>query len=107
MLNELILEGRWRGLVKGADDYVSAVERWGQDVVDEPKIRVGTIHSVKGAEAENVAVLSSITRPTYEAAQTQDGFNAEQRVWYVATTRARSRLVIVDETRTRYRKRLR
>lgn len=106
-LDKLLRNREWRGLVKGADDYAAAVERWGEEVVCEPRIRVGTIHSVKGAEAENVAVLSSITKPTYEAAQTQEGFNAEQRVWYVGTTRASRRLVILDEKKTRYRKRLR
>ena len=105
-LESLVRAGRWRTLVKGADDYVSAVGRWGQDAVDEPGIRVGTIHSVKGAEADNVALLTTLSKPCYEAAQTQDGFDAEQRVWYVGATRARHKLLVIDEPKPRFKKRL-
>lgn len=101
---EAIKAGKWREWVEDAEEYLNAVRQWGQEVVDNPKVRVGTIHSAKGSEADNVAVLSTISAPIYRGAQTDDGFNAENRCWYVAATRAKTRLLIVNENHPRYRK---
>lgn len=105
-LSGLIRSRAWRALVKGSHDYADAVARWGQEVIDDPQIRVGTIHSVKGAEADNVWLDTTISRITYDAAQTQEGYDAEQRVWYVGATRARKRLVIARDPKAKWRKRL-
>lgn len=56
------------------------------------RIRVGTIHSAKGAEAETVVLLTDVSRTTYENIDS----DAELRVWYVAVTRARRHLRIVE-----------
>jgi DNA helicase-2/ATP-dependent DNA helicase PcrA len=105
-LDAMVRSGKWRGLVDGADDYAAAIDRWGQEVVDNPSVKVGTVHSVKGSEADNVALLTTISRPIFEGCQSVEGKDAEQRVWYVGVTRARKRLVIVNERRPKYRKRI-
>lgn len=57
------------------------------------KVRVATIHSVKGAEADVVVVLSDMGRRVHRAyTMTPD---AEHRVFYVAATRAKHELHIV------------
>ena len=105
-LQEAIASRRWRQWIKGVDTFDAAVRRWGQEAVDNPGVQIGTIHSVKGAEADNVAVLSSLSMPCAKAAQSVEGFDEEQRVWYVAATRARERLIILNELKPHARKRL-
>ena len=54
-----IRSGGWR-----TDMYLQidvAAERWGMDVVRNPRIRVGTVHSVKGMESRVVLCLASST----------------------------------------------
>ena len=105
-LIDALRTGAWRGWIENIEEYAAAVEQWGQDAVDEPRVRVGTIHSVKGMEADNVALLTSLSGPCWRSAQTEEGFNEEARCFYVGVTRARRRLIVVNERRTKYRKRL-
>lgn len=97
----LIQSGQWRTLTDSAESFTDAIDTWGEDVVLNPQVKVGTIHSVKGAEADNVVVLTSTSRQVHNGRQTDEGEDAERRVWYVAATRARKRLIIAKE-RTRY-----
>ena len=57
-------------------------------------VRVSTIHSVKGAEADNVILLPDITRKVYINLNRYP--DTEHRAFYVACTRAKRRLLIVD-----------
>lgn len=66
----------------------------------EPAIRLTTVHGAKGREADTVVVLPDMTRATYEAMQS-GGEEAENRVAYVAATRARRHLLFV-QPRTRW-----
>lgn len=100
-LIDLLASGRWRGVVDDADRWIGAVEQWGYEAVEKPNIRLGTVHSVKGAEADNVLWLTSTSQQTDRAMETQDGADAERRVSYVAVTRARKKLIVVKE-RSRY-----
>ncbi len=59
-----------------------------------PRIHVSTVHSVKGGEADNVALLHEMTGKTYNGYLTQP--EPEHRVWYVGATRARKNLFILD-----------
>lgn len=101
-LIEHLGNGRWKNLIKDADIFVSALDRWGFEAVEAPKISVGTIHSVKGAEADNVVLLTTTSQRVETARDTQAGFDEEQRIAYVGVTRARQRLMILDE-RTPFR----
>ena len=62
--------------------------------ISEPKISIGTIHSVKGAEADNVVILLDVTKSVHENIQRQP--DAEHRVFYVGCTRAKKNLYIVN-----------
>lgn len=59
------------------------------------KIRVSTIHSVKGGEADNVVVSLNVTRQVYM--NLHDNPNSEYRVLYVGCTRARKNLYILEQ----------
>lgn len=102
-LIEAIRSGQWRGLVDGAERYCSAVDRWGEAAVKEPKVKVGTIHSVKGAEADNVLLLTTSTHQCAKAMENDRMANEERRVAYVGITRARRRLIIAKERNVRFR----
>lgn len=58
------------------------------------KIKINTIHSVKGDEADNVVVLLDITRQIY--INLQNNNDSEYRVFYVACTRTKKKLYIVE-----------
>lgn len=60
-----------------------------------PCVEVSTIHGAKGEEADHVAVSTSMTRRTYQGYQ--ENHDDEDRVFYVAATRAKKTLTwIVD-----------
>jgi DNA helicase-2/ATP-dependent DNA helicase PcrA len=60
----------------------------------ETKIRVSTIHGAKGGEAENVVVLRDVTLRVYKNLQKNP--DSENRVFYVAFTRAKKNLFLVE-----------
>ncbi len=62
-----------------------AIEKYGVDLVREPKIRIGSVHSVKGAEARNVFCLSSSSE---RASGVDTDFWEDLFLKYVAITRA-------------------
>ena len=98
-----IESGGWRKLIEKADRYIEAVTKWGEEVLADPPVKVGTIHSVKGSEADNVAVLTGSTKRISMACQfSRDLADEERRIAYVAATRARRRLVLVDPYNTRF-----
>ena len=89
-LCQKITSGDWVSLVDHGDEFGTQSERWGLGLACEPKVRVGTIHSVKGAEADNVILL------TTSSGRVTPG-DEECRIAYVGVTRARRRLIVVNE----------
>lgn len=65
-----------------------------------PKIRLSTIHQSKGGEAETVVLLTDVSRMVWENIYSDD----EHRVWYVAVTRAKNKLVIVQAQSNKFYK---
>lgn len=66
-------------------------------LLEEPKIIVGTVHSVKGGQADDVYVFPDLARPAmvnWEYGGERRA--AVRRVFYVAFTRARQSLTICD-----------
>jgi DNA helicase-2/ATP-dependent DNA helicase PcrA len=61
--------------------------------IAESRIRIETIHGVKGAEADNVALRTDISWRTAEAMAVEA--DPEHRVFYVGVTRARKALHLV------------
>lgn len=98
-LAEMIRSGRWRNrggcLLPYADRYYQACQKYKTNAPEKTKVRIGTIHSSKGSEADNVVVLRSTTeRCQRESESGVEYTDAEHRVWYVAVTRARRRLFV-------------
>ena len=79
--------------------YYRAVKRRGEPLGRTPRIYVGTIHSVKGGEAENVVLLPNLTQRTWDD-YTRDA-DDEHRTFYVGATRAKQALYIAAPTTTR------
>lgn len=78
------------------------VVRYGE--IPEPSTRLTTIHGAKGREADTVIILSDMSRATYReyTNHSRGGFEAENRVAYVAVTRAKQRLILVRPRTRRY-----
>lgn len=80
--------------------YYQALLRNGIDLHKEPSIYIGTIHSVKGGEADNVVLCTDITY------RTRIGFDLapddEHRVFYTGLTRTRRNLFLLDPVTTEY-----
>ncbi len=67
---------------------VKNIDEW-----SNPKIKLGTIHSAKGLEADVVVLDHRITRRVYDEAM--NDIELERRVAYVGVTRARQSLYLV------------
>ena len=73
--------------------YIRSVLRRGENIRKQPRIKLSTIHGSKGGEADNVMLLTDLTRKAdLEYWRQRD---EERRVFYVGMTRARNTLNIV------------
>ncbi len=64
---------------------------------ERPQFIVGTIHSVKGGEADVVYLFPDLSRAGMESYESgSDGEDAVRRLFYVAMTRARETLVVCE-----------
>lgn len=79
-------------------DYIRGMLRNEEDLLKEPRIHISTIHGVKGGEADNVALITDMARKTFE--KYQEFPDDEHRVFYVAITRARKTLHLIDAQTT-------
>ncbi len=81
------------GIEENKREYYISCLRRGEKLLEKPRVRIETIHGVKGAEADNVMIMTDIS------ARTERGFQQEpdneHRVFYVAVTRAKRNLHIV------------
>lgn len=73
-------------------EYYRSIMRNGCRLDDTPDIYVGTIHSVKGGEADNVVLSTDMTSKSYES-YTMNPDN-EERVFYVGVTRTKKNLYL-------------
>jgi superfamily I DNA/RNA helicase len=67
--------------------------------LDDNNITIGTIHSVKGGEADNVVILMDVTRSVMSNIEKNP--DSEHRAFYVGCTRAKKELHIVNSN-TKY-----
>jgi superfamily I DNA/RNA helicase len=79
-------------------EYIRACLANGERLLERPRILISTIHRVKGGEADNVALLTDLSTKPWQ----QRGMDEEKRVLYVAVTRARERLVLVQPQTPRH-----
>lgn len=96
-LVEAVSTGAWCRLVDNGFSWRQQAVTHGPELAAEPRIRVGTIHSVKGAEADNVALLTTIGNRIEQGMENPDQADEEHRIAYVAVTRARRSLYVINE----------
>lgn len=78
----------------GEVSHILAARRRGERLLGPPRVRLSTIHSAKGGEADHVVLMTEMARRTAREAERLP--DDEARVFYVAVTRARRRLTIVN-----------
>ena len=101
-LATFIEEGQWRAELPQLDQaHIDARRKWG-DLVDQPMIQVGTIHSTKGMESAKVVLCTGIGKTIQDSLFLQEGLDEERRVWYVGATRAKDDLVLLRGQRWNY-----
>lgn len=96
-LMDIVRDNRVMALsIKDADRAVyirDVLEKRGESaLVDPPRITTGTMHCVKGQEADTVLLLTGMSKRTYEGWWRDP--EPERRVFYVGVTRARHTLWI-------------
>lgn len=74
-------------------EYFLAARRQGESL-SKPRIKINTIHGVKGGEADHVAVMLDMAARSHRYMQMFP--DDEHRVFYVAATRAKSGLNIIQ-----------
>jgi DNA helicase II / ATP-dependent DNA helicase PcrA len=87
-----------RGIAPEEREYLRSCLRNDQKFNDKPRISISTIHQSKGGEADNVVLLTDVGKLSYENSHTDE----ENRVWYVAATRARENLFVVQPRSLRH-----
>lgn len=98
-LVEQIKSGKWCGLVDDGESWRRHAVKWGVDLATRSNIRVGTIHSVKGAESDNVALLTTVSKRVEAGMADKRQHDEECRIAYVGVTRARRNLYVMSEGR--------
>ena len=97
----LLVDGEWWDVLSAVTPfditYLRRLEKIGEDIKGEPRIRVSTIHQAKGGECDNVIVLLDVGRLVHKAYRKNP--DDEHRVFYVAVTRAKENLYIVEAQR--------
>ena len=103
LLANIIRRGDWLPLLtpakqESAMKWINLAKRHGPDLATRPKVRLGTIHSSKGLEADTV-ILSTQSSRRVERGRSMSALRHDEecRVNYVAVTRARRKLVIVED----------
>ena len=75
--------------------YIEALERRGEYILEKPRIKVSTMHAMKGGEDENIVVDTSSTKGCVFSPFQDD----EHRTFYVGVTRAKSSLTIINSSK--------
>ena len=74
-------------------NYIRSMRRNGENLKDKPRIKLSTIHSVKGGEEDNVVLLTDLTTNTNRSYRKNP--DDETRLFYVGATRTKENLHIV------------
>lgn len=80
--------------------YIRAALRRGENLQASPRIRLSTIHGMKGGEAAQVILLTDMAMRTFQESHRYP--EDEARVFYVAATRAKEELHIVAPRTDRF-----
>jgi ATP-dependent exoDNAse (exonuclease V) beta subunit len=80
-----------KGIAPDEREYLRSCLRNGEKFTDKPRINISTIHQSKGGEADNLVLLTDMNSMSWKNL----GNDEENRVWYVAITRAKENLFVV------------
>jgi superfamily I DNA/RNA helicase len=83
------------GLSYDDEVYIRSLLRRGTNLMEEPKIKLSTIHKMKGGEDDNIMLLTDSTR----ACTTSPDQDNEHRTIYVGITRAKENLHVIESSR--------
>ncbi len=81
-------------------EYFIAARRRGETLTKTPRIAISTIHAAKGGEADNVLLLTDLSGKSFD--QMLRNPDDEKRVQYVAITRAKENLHLVQPRTNMY-----
>jgi DNA helicase-2/ATP-dependent DNA helicase PcrA len=89
--------GSWETLKFPEDSklYIKKLLESGDDLMKPARIKLSTIHAVKGEERDNVVLFTDIERIIYESAK-KDA-DPEHRTFFVGITRAKEKLFITNQ----------
>ena len=101
----LLTESEWyESLDELGDQDIKKILRLmesGEDLTRNPRIKISTIHGVKGNERENVVVTTELSGAAFE--EYQKNPDDTHRLFYVACTRTENNLYIIEpQTRKAY-----
>ena len=93
----LLAAGSWEMLrfPEQSKLYIKKLLESGDDLTKPARIKLSTIHSVKGEEKDNVVLFTDIERIIYESAKRNA--DPEHRTFYVGVTRAKQKLFIANQ----------
>jgi superfamily I DNA/RNA helicase len=103
MLNHgLLITGGWEQLnIKEESKlYIKKLLESGEDLFKDARIKISTIHGVKGEQCDNVVLFTDLTKKIYDEAQK----NADplHRTFFVGITRTKENLYIMQPTEEYY-----
>ena len=75
-------------------EYIRACRRRGEKLMSTPRVILSTIHSIKGGEADHVALFTETNQIQHDSIMRGD--DDEHRVFYVAVTRAKKSLHLLE-----------
>ena len=77
-------------------EYIKSMMDNGENLDENARIYVSTIHAAKGGEEDNVILCLDLGRTIKKSVKKSDSKNDEEhRVWYVGSTRARNNLYML------------
>jgi superfamily I DNA/RNA helicase len=98
--------GSWEQFKIGEDtkNYMKALLKRGDDLMDDSKIELSTIHGAKGRECENVVLFTDYGTEEQRLflLEAERNPNAQHRLMFVGITRTKQRLYIMAPLTTKY-----
>ena len=85
-------------------DFPSRIllKRGKEALAADPKLFVGTCHSFKGTESDNVFLYPDISFASMREMESQEGYDDLCRLFYVGVTRAKENLILMPQASTNY-----
>jgi len=93
----LIVSGDWSIFTMDDEqrNYIQELVASGEDLSKPARIKISTIHGVKGEECQNVILFTDLERIIYQSAQVNK--DTEHRLFFVGVTRAKEKLYLMNQ----------